>query len=128
MTEPDHVKVRMLEIGICGTDKEICAFEYGTPPEGSDFLVIGHESLGEVVEVGPAVNRVKVGDLVVLTVRRPCPDPECRPCRAGYPDFCITDTYTERGITGAHGFMTEEVVEAIGATYCSQGKIPRATL
>jgi threonine dehydrogenase-like Zn-dependent dehydrogenase len=111
LTEPDHVRVRMLEVGICGTDKEICSFEYGTPPEGSDYLVIGHESLGEVVEVGPAVNRVKVGDLVVLTVRRPCPDPECRPCRAGYPDFCITDTYTERGIKGAHGFMTEEVVD-----------------
>ena len=46
LTEPDHVKVRMLEIGMCGTDKEICAFEYGTPPEGSDYLVIGHESLG----------------------------------------------------------------------------------
>jgi len=111
MTEPDHVKVRMLDIGICGTDKEICAFEYGTPPEGSDYLVIGHESLGEVMEVGPAVSRVKVGDLVVLTVRRPCPDPECNPCRAGYPDFCITSDYTERGIKGAHGFMTEEVVD-----------------
>jgi threonine dehydrogenase-like Zn-dependent dehydrogenase len=111
MTAPDHVKVRMLEIGICGTDKEICAFEYGTPPEGSDYLVIGHESLGEVVEVGSAVSRVNVGDLVVLTVRRPCPHPECRPCRAGYPDFCITGDYTERGIKGAHGFMTEEVVD-----------------
>jgi glucose 1-dehydrogenase len=111
LTEPDHVKVRMLEIGMCGTDKEICAFEYGTPPEGSDYLVIGHESLGEVVEVGPAVSRVKVGDLVVLTVRRPCSHQECRPCRAGYPDFCITGDYTERGIKGAHGFMTEEVVD-----------------
>ena len=111
MTEPDHVKVRMLDIGICGTDKEICAFEYGTPPEGSDYLVIGHESLGEVIEVGPGVSRVNVGDLVVLTVRRPCPHPECRPCRAGYPDFCITGDYTERGIKGAHGFMTEEVVD-----------------
>ena len=111
MTEPDHVKVRILEIGICGTDKEICTFEYGTPPQGSDYLVIGHESLGEVIEVGPAASRVKVGDLVVTTVRRPCPHPECHPCRAGYPDFCITGDYTERGIKGAHGFMTEEVVD-----------------
>src|SRR2546429_6734363 len=86
LTEPDQVRVRMLEMGICGTDKEICAFEYGTPPAGSNYLVIGHESLGEVMEVGPAVSRVKVGDLVVPTVRRPCPHPECRPCRAGYPD------------------------------------------
>ncbi len=111
MTEPDHVKVRMLEIGICGTDKEICTFEYGMPPQDSDYLVIGHESLGEVIEVGPAVSNVKVGDLVVLTVRRPCSHPECRPCRSGYPDFCTTGDYTERGIKGAHGFMTEEVVD-----------------
>ena len=111
LTEPDQVRVRMLEIGICGTDKEICAFEYGTPPAGSNYLVIGHESLGEVMEVGPAVSRVKVGDLVVPTVRRSCPHSECHPCRAGYPDFCITGDYTERGIKGAHGFMTEEVVD-----------------
>ncbi len=111
MTEPDQVKLRILDIGLCGTDKEICAFEYGTPPAGSDYLVIGHESLGEVIEVGPAASRVNVGDLVVTTVRRPCPHPECRPCRAGYPDFCITSDYTERGIKGEHGFMTEYVVD-----------------
>ena len=52
------VKLRMLEAGVCGTDKEICVFEYGTPPAGSEQLVIGHESLGEVVEVGPNVTRV----------------------------------------------------------------------
>jgi len=111
ITEPDQVKLRIFDIGLCGTDKEICAFAYGTPPAGSDYLVIGHESLGEVIEVGPAASRVKVGDLVVTTVRRPCPHPECRPCRAGYPDFCITGDYTERGIKGEHGFMTEEVVD-----------------
>ncbi len=112
ISEPDQVKLRMLEIGVCGTDKEICSFQYGTPPEGSDYLVIGHESLGEVIEVGSAVSRVKPGDLVVTTVRRPCPHPECEPCRAGYPDFCRTGDYTERGIKGAHGFMTEFVVDS----------------
>jgi threonine dehydrogenase-like Zn-dependent dehydrogenase len=111
LTRPDQVKLRILDIGICGTDKEICAFAYGTPPPGSDYLVIGHESLGEVIEVGPAVSNVQVGDLVVTTVRRPCPHPECRPCRAGYPDFCSTGDYTERGIKGEHGFMTEYVVD-----------------
>lgn len=111
MTEPDQVKVRILDVGVCGTDKEICAFEYGTAPAGADYLVIGHESLGEVIEVGPAVSNVKVGDLVVMAVRRPCPHPECRPCRAGYLDFCVTGDYTERGIKGAHGFMTEYVVD-----------------
>ncbi len=111
IAEPDQVKLRMLDIGVCGTDREICSFEYGTPPAGSDYLVIGHESLGEVIEVGPAVSRLKVGDLVVTTVRRPCASSACNPCRAGFPDFCRTGEYTERGIKGAHGFMTEFVVD-----------------
>src|SRR5947208_15050147 len=59
ISSPNDVKLRMIEAGVCGTDKEICAFEYGTPPGGSEQLVIGHESLGEVVEVGPKVTRVR---------------------------------------------------------------------
>jgi threonine dehydrogenase-like Zn-dependent dehydrogenase len=108
---PSEVKIRMLEVGICGTDKEICRFEYGTPPEGSDYLIIGHESLGEVVEVGPAVEDLQAGDLVVTMVRRPCNHPECRPCRSGHQDFCSTGDFTERGIKGRHGFMAEYVVD-----------------
>jgi threonine dehydrogenase-like Zn-dependent dehydrogenase len=108
---PTDVKIRMLEIGICGTDREIVAFEYGTPPAGSEYLIIGHESLGEVVEVGSAVTHVRPGDLVVPMVRRPCPHPDCVACRAGRPDFCYTGDFTERGIKGAHGFMTELVVD-----------------
>jgi glucose 1-dehydrogenase len=106
-----QVKLRMLEVGICGTDREICTFEYGQPPPGEDYLVIGHESLGQVVEVGPAVRRVRVGDLVVLSVRRPCPHAECAACRAGRQDFCFTGDFTERGIKQAHGYMTEFVVD-----------------
>jgi threonine dehydrogenase-like Zn-dependent dehydrogenase len=105
------VKLRMIEVGVCGTDKEICAFEYGTPPEGSDYLVIGHESLGEVVEVGTKVSRVKVGDLAVPMVRRPCPHETCLACRSGRQDFCYTGDFTERGIKMQHGFMTEFVVD-----------------
>jgi threonine dehydrogenase-like Zn-dependent dehydrogenase len=105
------VKLRMLDVGICGTDKEIVSFEYGTPPDGSPYLIIGHESLGEVVEAGSAVTRVKVGDLAVPTVRRPCPDPTCIACRADRQDFCYTGKFTERGINRRHGYMTEFVVE-----------------
>ena len=65
-----EVKVRSLEVGICGTDREICTFVYGSPPQGSDYLVLGHESLGEVVSVGAGVKSLKVGDLVVPSVRR----------------------------------------------------------
>ncbi len=61
ITRPTEVKLRILEVGVCGTDREICNFEYGTPPEGSDYLIIGHESLGEVVEVGTAVEGIAIG-------------------------------------------------------------------
>jgi glucose 1-dehydrogenase len=108
---PTDVKLRILDVGVCGTDREICAFEYGTPPTGSDRLVIGHESLGEVVEVGSAVSRLRPGDLVVTMVRRPCPHETCVACRSGRQDFCYTGDFTERGIKGRHGFMTELVVD-----------------
>jgi threonine dehydrogenase-like Zn-dependent dehydrogenase len=111
ITRPTQVKLRVLEVGVCGTDKEICQFHYGTPPEGSDALIIGHESLAEVMEVGPAVTAVQVGDLVVPTVRRPCPHADCRACQSSNQDFCTTGDFTERGIKGLHGFMTEYVVD-----------------
>jgi len=107
---PTDVKLRMIEAGVCGTDKEICAFEYGTPPSGMEQLVIGHESLGEVVEIGAKVTRVKVGDLVVPMVRRPCPHDHCVAC-SSRQDFCFTGDFTERGIKGQHGFMAQFVVD-----------------
>jgi threonine dehydrogenase-like Zn-dependent dehydrogenase len=106
-----EARVRILEVGVCGTDREICAFEYGTPPKGSDHLVIGHESVGEVIGVGMGVSRVAPGDLVIPMVRRPCPHAHCVACRAGRQDFCFTGDFRERGIKEAHGFMTEEIVE-----------------
>jgi len=111
ITQPDQVLLRMLDIGICGTDWEICTFEYGTPPPGDDYLVIGHEALAEVVATGSAVGRLQVGDLVVPSVRRPCPHPSCLACRSGHQDYCYTGDFTERGIKEAHGYMTEYVVE-----------------
>jgi threonine dehydrogenase-like Zn-dependent dehydrogenase len=119
---PTEVKLRMLDVGICGTDKEIVSFEYGTPPEGSPYLIIGHESLGEVVEAGPGVTRVKVGDLAVPTVRRPCKEPSCIACRADRQDFCYSGEFTERGINQRHGYMTEYVVEE----ECYLNPVPRA--
>ena len=108
---PREVKLRMLEVGVCGTDKEICNFEYGEPPAGSDYLVVGHESVGEVVETGAEVERVRVGDLIVPSVRRPCDDAACAACRAGRQDFCYTGRFTERGIGKAHGFLAELVAD-----------------
>jgi threonine dehydrogenase-like Zn-dependent dehydrogenase len=106
-----EVLLEMLEVGICGTDREIARFEYGSAPPGSPYLVLGHESLGRVLEIGRAVTRVEPGDLVVTMVRRPCPHPECKACPRGRPDFCFTGDFTERGIKGRHGFMAERVVD-----------------
>jgi threonine dehydrogenase-like Zn-dependent dehydrogenase len=111
ITAPNEVKIRTIEVGICGTDREICTFAYGRPPAGGDYLLLGHECLGEVVEVGSAVKNFKTGDLVVPSVRRPCVDPNCTPCREGRQDFCFTWEFTERGINQRHGFMTELFVE-----------------
>ena len=111
LSEPDQVTLRILDIGICGTDKEICSFAYGTPPPGDDYLIIGHESVAEVAEVGSAVSRLRVGDLVVPSVRRPCPHPECRACHSGHQDYCYTGDFSERGIKEAHGYMAEYVVD-----------------
>ncbi|HEV7733179.1 MAG TPA: glucose 1-dehydrogenase [Candidatus Binatia bacterium] len=113
ITSPTEVRLRVIEVGVCGTDREIARFDYGTPPDGCDHLVIGHESLGEVVEVGTGVTDLAVGDLVVPMVRRPCPHPTCPACRVGRQDFCYTGDFTERGIKGRHGFLTEEVVDDV---------------
>lgn len=108
---PTDVKLRMLEVGVCGTDREIARFDYGTPPDGSDHLIIGHESIAEVIEIGPEVSGLRPGDVVIPMVRRPCPHASCVACRAGRQDFCFTGDFTERGIKGRHGFMTEVVVD-----------------
>lgn len=111
LTSPTGVKLRILNVGVCGTDREIASFEYGLPPEGFDYLVLGHEALGEVVETGPEVTGLKPGDLAIPMVRRPCARPECIACQAARPDFCSTGDYRERGIMKMHGFMTEFIVD-----------------
>lgn len=108
---PTQVKVRMLEVGVCGTDRELCVFAFGTAPAGCEYFVLGHESLGQVVEAGPEVSNLTPGDLVVGAVRLPCGAPSCQPCRAGRQDFCYTGGYREHGIQRLHGFMTRYVVE-----------------
>jgi glucose 1-dehydrogenase len=116
------VLVRMLAIGVCGTDGGICGGGKGKAPEGADHLIPGHEGFGEVVEVGSGIDGLEPGDLVVPTVRRPCDHRHCKPCRAGHQDFCITGDYVERGIERAHGFAAERIVE--DARYLC--RVPRA--
>jgi threonine dehydrogenase-like Zn-dependent dehydrogenase len=109
--EENQIEVRTLEVGVCGTDREICTFVYGSPPDGFDYLVLGHECLGEVTAVGKAVSKFRPGDLVVPSVRRPCPHDHCSSCREEKQDFCFTGDFTERGIKLTHGFLTEYFVD-----------------
>ena len=111
------LKLRMLDVGVCGTDRDLCAFRFGTAPAGSDHFVLGHESLAEVVDGGDGVTNFRPGDLVVGVVRKPCGEAGCLPCRAGRQDFCATGRYRERGIQAMHGFMTEYIVEEESYVY-----------
>ena len=106
---PDQVLVRMRRVGLCGTDREIHHGLYGEPPAGEEFLILGHENLGVVHEVGANVRGWQTGDLVVSTVRRPCG--QCANCAAGENDCCSSGRYEERGILRRHGFMAEYYVE-----------------
>jgi threonine dehydrogenase-like Zn-dependent dehydrogenase len=102
------VLVKVLRVGVDGTDREINAAEYGAAPDGYDFLVIGHESYGRVEAVGPAVRDVKPGDYVVATVRRPGTSLYDR---IGLQDMTTDSVYFERGINLRHGYLTEHYVE-----------------
>jgi threonine dehydrogenase-like Zn-dependent dehydrogenase len=98
----------VLSVGLDGTDKEINGAAYGAAPPGSRFLVLGHESLGVVEQVGPSVTEVKPGDRVVATVRRPG---NSLYDAIGLQDFTTDDTYHEHGISTLHGFLTEHYVD-----------------
>ena len=99
------ILVRTLALGVCGTDREIITGVHGEPPPGSERLVLGHESWGEVLEA-PAHSEFRRGDRVVGIVRRPDPVP-CPACAAGEWDMCQNGRYTERGIKACHGFGAE---------------------
>jgi threonine dehydrogenase-like Zn-dependent dehydrogenase len=102
----DGVLLRVLEVGVCGTDREISEGLFGVAPDGEKQLVIGHESLAEVVRDGHGFSK---GDLVCATVRRSCG--HCIACGEGAPDSCLTGDYSERGITRLDGFARELVLE-----------------
>ncbi len=118
--EPDDVRVDEIDepptsegsilvegklLGICGTDADIVEQGYGWVPPGKERLIVGHESLGTVLEA-PADSEFAKGDLVVGIVRRPDPVP-CEPCANGEWDFCRNGQYTERGIKERNGFGSQ---------------------
>lgn len=104
---PNEIKLKILQVGICGTDREEAAGGRADAAPGQKELVIGHEDFGQVIEVGSAVQKVSAGDYAMFTVRRPCEQCIC----GGHSDMCPTGNYTERGIKGRDGYQTEYVVD-----------------
>jgi threonine dehydrogenase-like Zn-dependent dehydrogenase len=104
---PDDVLIDVIRCGICGTDREVAAGHIGRPPEGEIGIILGHEVLGRIREVGGNVAGLAPDDLVTATVRRPdgCPN-----CLAGQPDMCQWQQYTEQGIQALHGFLAGQIV------------------
>jgi threonine dehydrogenase-like Zn-dependent dehydrogenase len=100
-----EVMVQAVRTGVCGTDRELIERQKVDAPPGADFLILGHEGLGRVVDVRGEVGGFKRGDLVVPVVRRGCGD--CNACLTGHADYCYTGRYTERGIHKQHGFFSE---------------------
>lgn len=101
------VLARMRAVGVCGTDREIIDGRYGTAPPGSERLVLGHESLAEVLEAPPGCG-LAPGDLIAGVVRRPDPVP-CPHCAVGEWDLCRNGLYRERGIKELHGYAAEHI-------------------
>jgi threonine dehydrogenase-like Zn-dependent dehydrogenase len=104
-SEEGELLVQTLAVGVCGTDLEISQGDYGWSPPGRERLVLGHESLGRVLEP-PGGGGLAAGDLVVAIVRQPDPEP-CASCAAGEWDMCRNGRYTEHGIKQLDGFMRE---------------------
>lgn len=118
--KPNEVLIRIMKLGIDGTDRDINAGFYGAPPDGEKLLVVGHEALGTIESVGQEVTDFADGELVVPTVRRSCPE-KCLNCRNEESDMCLTGHYHEHGIYKLHGFASETAVS--DANYLV--KIPR---
>lgn len=109
VSAPDQIKLRVLQVGICGTDREEAAGGRADAPSGQTELVIGHEMFGQVVEVGSSVKAVVPGDYALFTVRRGCG--HCPACNMNRSDMCYSADYTERGIKGRDGYEAEYVVD-----------------
>jgi glucose 1-dehydrogenase len=107
---PGELLIRPVEVGVCGTDREISEGWFGIAPAGEERLILGHELLGRVERDGHGFAR---GELVTATVRRSCG--RCGACVAGAPDACATGDYSEHGITRLHGFAAELAV--VGAEH-----------
>ncbi len=107
---PDEVKLQVMRVGICGTDREEVAGGRAAAPPGSEELIIGHEVLGRIVEVGPAMSSLLPGDYATFTVRRECS--HCPACAIHRSDMCYSGDYADRGIKRQDGYQAGYVVDS----------------
>ena len=110
IASPDDVKLQVLQVGICGTDREEAVGGRAAAPPGQEELIIGHEMIGRVIETGSAVTTVRPGDHAALTVRRGCG--HCPACAADRSDMCYSGDYADRGISRQDGYQAEYVVDS----------------
>ncbi len=111
--KPNEALLRIMKLGIDGTDRDINAGFYGAAPDGEKSLVVGHEALSVIESIGGKVTGFAEGDLVVPTVRRSCGE-NCLNCRSGESDMCLTGNYYEHGIYKLHGFASELALSDAG--------------
>lgn len=109
ITKPDEVLIRMKEVGIDGTDINMVRYNLQDLPDGSDKIVMGHEGIGIVEQIGSKVESVSPGDIVAITVRRGCG--ECNPCLHNASDMCLTGRFKERGLHKLDGYLTQYIVD-----------------
>lgn len=109
ITKPDEILIKVKQAGVDGTDFNMVKYNLQDPAQGQDRIVMGHEMVGVVEDIGKDVKTLAAGDTVVLTVRRGCGI--CQPCLHNQSDMCMTGLYTERGIHKKDGFFTEYVVD-----------------
>lgn len=112
-----EVLLKIAEVGVCATDRELARFRFGAPPAGESVMVLGHEALARVEAVGADVEGIEPGMWVAPMIRRACAA-RCRACAGGRIDLCQTGQYLERGIQGAHGYFRESVCDAASALVC----------
>lgn len=110
LDNPGDALLRVHEVGVCATDRELLEFRFGQPPDGEHCLALGHEALAQVVECGSDAAGLKPGDWVVPMIRRSCA-PACIACARGRRDLCMTGGYIERGINRAHGYFMPYTVD-----------------
>jgi len=109
IADEHDVMVRVLKVGLDGTDFQMIRHDKKDVADGQAGLVLGHEMLGVVEDAGSGVTSLAKGDFVTMTIRRGCG--QCAPCNHNQSDMCMTGLYTERGIHKTHGFLTERVVD-----------------